>query len=172
MTVTRRDIRCALRALGLSGQPVCLHSSLRSFGHVDEGAKGVVLSFLDEGCTILVPTFSSAFALAPPPHLQFERNGWDYARARDADHAPPPVSNRIYSREASDIDREMGAIPAAVVAWPGRVRGRAHGRCSRRMRFEAALPQRFGPTLSSLIVVSPDANDAMTQWRAALSYLR
>ena len=92
---------------------------MRSFGHVDEGAKGVVLSFLDEGCTILVPSFSSAFALAPPPHLQFERNGWDY----HADHAPPPVSDRIYTHEASDIDREMGAIPAAVVAWPGRVRG-------------------------------------------------
>jgi aminoglycoside N3'-acetyltransferase len=119
MTVTRRDIRCALRALGLSGRPVCLHSSLRSFGHVDEGAIGVVLSFLDEGCTILVPTFSSAFALAPPPHLQFERNGWDY----DDDRAPHPVSDRIYAPEASDIDREMGAIPAAVLALPGRVRG-------------------------------------------------
>jgi aminoglycoside 3-N-acetyltransferase len=119
MAVTRLDIRRALRALGLSGRPVCLHSSLRSFGHVDGGAKGVILSFLDEGCTILVPTFSSAFAVAPPPHLRFERNGWDY----DDDRAPHPASERIYGPEVSDIDREMGAIPAAAVAWPGRVRG-------------------------------------------------
>ena len=119
MAVTRRDIRRAIQALGLSGRPVCIHSSLRSFGHVDDGAGGVVQSFLDEGCTVLVPTFSSAFAVAPPTHLRFERNGWDY----DAGHAPHPVSNRIYSPEVSDVDREMGAIPAAVVAWPGRVRG-------------------------------------------------
>lgn len=119
MAVTRRDIRGALRELGLSGRPVCLHSSLRSFGHVDEGAAGVVLSFLDEGCTILVPTFSSAFALAPPPHLRFERNGWDY----DDGRAPRPVADRIYDPEVSDIDREMGAIPAAVLALPARVRG-------------------------------------------------
>jgi aminoglycoside N3'-acetyltransferase len=119
MVVTRRDIRSALRALGLSGRPVCLHSSLRSFGHVDEGATGVVTSLLDEGCTILVPTFSSAFEVTPPPDLQFERNGWSY----DDDREPCPVSDRIYDPEVSDIDREMGAIPAAVVAWPGRVRG-------------------------------------------------
>ena len=120
MAVTRQDIRHALRALGLSGQPVCLHSSVRSFGHVDEGAVTIVRSFLEEGCTILVPTFSSNFAVAPPPHLQFERNGWDY----DADLAPNPASDKIYAPEVSDIDRDMGAIPMAVVAWPDRVRGK------------------------------------------------
>ena len=29
----------------------------------------------------------------------------------------------MYSPEVLDIDRDMGAIPAAAVAWPGRVRG-------------------------------------------------
>lgn len=119
MAVTKQNIRGALRELGLSGQPICIHSSLRSFGRVAGGAIGVVRSFLDEGCTILVPTFSSAFAVAPPPHLQFERNGWN----DDADPAPKPASDRIYAPELLDIDREMGAIPTAVVAWRGRVRG-------------------------------------------------
>lgn len=119
MAVTVQDIRHALRALGLSGRPVCLHSSLRSFGHVDGGAAAVVRAFLEEGCTLLVPTFSSAFALAPPPHLRFERNGWDYGGG-----GPGPASDRIYTPGVSDVDRDMGAIPAAVLARPDRVRGR------------------------------------------------
>jgi aminoglycoside 3-N-acetyltransferase len=86
---------------------------------VDGGAATIVQAFLDEVCTLLVPTFSSAFAVAPPLHLQFERNGWDY----DAKRARSPVTDRIYSTEVSDIDRDMGAIPGAVVAWPERVRG-------------------------------------------------
>lgn len=120
MAVTQPEIQSAIRALGLAGRPVCLHSSLRSFGHVEGGAPAVVRSFLDEGCTLLVPTFSSTFAVEPPPHLRFERNGWDYG-------AGPTRSegrSSVYTPEAPDIDREMGAIPAAVLDWQGRVRGR------------------------------------------------
>jgi aminoglycoside N3'-acetyltransferase len=119
MDVTGEDIRRALRELGLARQVVCLHSSLRSFGHVSGGAEAVVRAFLEEECTLLVPTFSSAFAIAPPLHLQFERNGWNYSSTPTQRH----YSNRVYSPEVLDIDFDMGAIPAAVVAWPGRVRG-------------------------------------------------
>lgn len=120
MVVTRQQIQLALRGLGLSGRPVCLHSSLRSFGHVKGGAGAVVGAFLDEGCTVLVPTFSSAFAIAPPAHLRFERNGWNY----DLDAHAGPGSDAIYSPEVREIDRDMGAIPAAVLASAGRARGR------------------------------------------------
>jgi aminoglycoside N3'-acetyltransferase len=119
MIVTRQEIQQALRALGVSGQAVCLHSSLRSFGHVVGGAEAVVRAFMDEGCTVLVPTFSSVFEVAPPPHLQFERNGWDYGVTRP----PARSSERVYSPEALDIDRDMGAIPAAVIGWANHVRG-------------------------------------------------
>ncbi|HVF57466.1 MAG TPA: AAC(3) family N-acetyltransferase [Pyrinomonadaceae bacterium] len=120
MPVTRHeDIRGALRSLGLSGEAVCLHSSLRSFGHVEGGAATVVRAFLDEGCTLLVPTFSSAFEINPPPHLRFKRNGWDY----DRQSAPGRAADRIYSTEGAEIDGNMGAIPSAVLAWPNRARG-------------------------------------------------
>src|ERR1043165_8592123 len=118
MVVTGHDLQQALRSLGLSGRVVCLHSSLRSFGHVEGGAVTIIRAFLDEACTLLVPTFSSVFEVAPPLHLQFKRNGWDYSAAR-----PKPGSNRLYTPEARYIDREMGAIPAMIVTWPGRVRG-------------------------------------------------
>lgn len=119
MGVTGDDIRQAVRGLGLTGRAVCFHSSLRSFGHVGGGAEAVIGGFLDEGCSLLVPTFSSAFEVAPPRHLQFERNGWNYSAAP----ASRRGSERIYSPEVFDIDGDMGSIPARVVAWPGRVRG-------------------------------------------------
>jgi aminoglycoside N3'-acetyltransferase len=119
MVVTQQDIQRTLRALGLLGQVVCLHTSLRSFGRVAGGAIAVVRSFLDEGCTVLVPTFSSVFEVAPPPQLQFERNGWNYTATPE----PNRGSERVYTPEVLDIDRDMGAVPAAVVAWPDHVRG-------------------------------------------------
>ena len=105
--------------MGLHGQVVCLHSSLRSFGHVEGGATTLIQSFLDEGCTLLVPTFSSAFEIAPPQHLQFRRNGWDYNAAIQQNNAPA----KIYNPAVLDIDRSMGVVPATTLSWPGAVRG-------------------------------------------------
>lgn len=59
------DIAGAVRALGLQNQPVRLHSSLRSFGFVEGGAETIVQSFLNEGCTVMVPAFTD-LEVAPP----------------------------------------------------------------------------------------------------------
>lgn len=121
MIVNEQEIRSALRSLGLAGRAVCVHSSLRSFGRVDGGADAVVRAFLEEGCTLLVPAFSSAFEITPPTQLRFERNGWDY----ELPHASTRErTDEIYTTDSTEIDRgDMGAIPAAVVRWPGRARG-------------------------------------------------
>src|SRR5688500_6549899 len=119
MVVSQRDIQQALRALGLQGQVVCLHSSLRSFDHVDGGASAVIRAFLAEGITILIPTFSSVFEVAPPPHLQYARNGWNYS----AISTPKQVFERVFTPEVLDIDRSMGVIPATVLTWTNHIRG-------------------------------------------------
>ena len=116
--VTQEDLQAAVRALSLSGQVVCIHSSLRSFGYVAGGAKAVIKAFLDEGCTILVPTFSSVFEVPPPPHLQFERNGWNYSAT-----SAPNTSQKVFTPEVLDIDDYMGVIPATVLSWPNHIRG-------------------------------------------------
>ena len=146
--MTGEDLQQAVRELGLSGRAVCLHSSLRSLGDVEGGAEAVVRAFLDEECTVLVPTFSSAFAIAPPAHLQFERNGWNYSAASPPKHG----SNRVYSPEVLDIDRDMGAIPATLVAWPNRVRGNhpldsftAVGPCAREIIAEQTPSDVYAP---------------------------
>jgi aminoglycoside 3-N-acetyltransferase len=118
-TVTGEDLREGIRALGLPDATVCVHSSLRSFGHVEGGADAVVDAFLLEGCTLVVPTFSAPyFVLAPPPEMRPERNGIDYAAPHDS-----PGRDRIYAPDGNEISPTMGAIPAAVLARPERIRG-------------------------------------------------
>lgn len=107
--------------LGLTGRCLCVHSSLRSFGHVEGGPETVVGALLDEGCTVMVPAFSYAFAVQPPPpRLRFGRNGTDYGE----DLPPRDPGGRVYTPDTIEIDRaKMGAIPDAVVRMTGRIRG-------------------------------------------------
>jgi hypothetical protein len=58
MPVHLEDSRGAARGLGLSHAPVCVHSSLRSFGHVQGGARTVIDGLRAENSTVLAPTFS------------------------------------------------------------------------------------------------------------------
>jgi aminoglycoside 3-N-acetyltransferase len=117
--VTLADLQHAIRALGLPGQVVCVHSSLRSFGRVAGGAQALMQAFLDEGCTLLVPTYSYTFAIAPPPALQVPRNGWDY----NYHYGPRAENGEIYTAATLEIDKDMGAIPAAVLHHPAHRRG-------------------------------------------------
>jgi aminoglycoside 3-N-acetyltransferase len=116
---TGEDIRAGIRDSGLSGIPVCAHTSLRSFGHVRGGADAVVRAFLEERCTLMVPSFSSDYGVPPPPGQRFPRNGWDY----ETYSGPTGGLGRAYSTEITGMDRDMGAVPAAVVAHPGHERG-------------------------------------------------
>ena len=127
MTVTIQDLGKALRTLDLSGKSLCVHSSLRSFGWVEGGAKTVVDGLLAESCTLLVPTFSwDTFGIPPPPHLRPARNGSDYG---SFDEQPIPRNERVYTCDTMAIDDDMGAIPTAVIAASQRVRG-YHPLCS------------------------------------------
>jgi aminoglycoside 3-N-acetyltransferase len=117
--VGREALRAGIRELGLAEQTVCVHSSLRSFGSVEGGPDAVVDAFLAEGCTLVVPTFSGTiFGLAPVEGMRAERNGKDY----DLEH-PSPGAGRVFTPESNEVGSSMGAIPVAVLARPGRVRG-------------------------------------------------
>ncbi len=116
------EIRRAVDALGLSGLPVCLHASLRSFGWVSGGADGIVDGFLAAGVTLLVPTFSASVFAAPAPAghrpLPFNCEGDGSIPARVDRSAGVP-----FQVSCTDIDPEMGAIPVAVLARDGARRG-------------------------------------------------
>ena len=94
---------------------------MRSFGWVEGGPSTVLEGLLAEGCTMMVPTFSSdAFEVPPPPNApKLARNGHHGA----APEVPKPGPKGVYTPDANDLDLDMGAIPAAVLATPGRARG-------------------------------------------------
>lgn len=125
MAVFRANhVEAGVHALGLAGRPVCLHSSLRSFGAVESGADAIVDGFLGAGCTLMVPSFSWRYAVLPVDGLAPERNAWDYGAPRNLDAEPA-----VFATSSTEIDSRMGAIPAAVVRRAGRVRG-DHPLCS------------------------------------------
>src|SRR5918995_2376056 len=130
VTVTVDKIRDAVSALRLSGRPLCVHSSLRSFGWVADGAQTVIDGLLAERCTVLVPTFSyDAFWIDPLPRQRRERNGVDYAALPPL---PPerPGNHQTFTPDSLAIQPErMGAISARVLAPSGRGRGN-HPLCS------------------------------------------
>ena len=125
MNATYDDLVNAIESLNLAGKPVCVHASLRSFGNLEGGADALVTAFLAARCTLLVPTFSWSYAIPPPADQRLSRNGWDY----DAYAGPTTGLNRVYTPTTPDLDREMGVIPAAVLAQPEAVRGN-HPICS------------------------------------------
>ncbi|MBD3241029.1 MAG: aminoglycoside N(3)-acetyltransferase [Chitinivibrionales bacterium] len=117
------DIRNAVKELSLSGRPLCLHASLRSFGSIEGGAATLVDALLTEGCTVMSPSFSYEFEVPPPRSGRPERNGIDYDSAKFATsrmgRAFDPTCNEYSAAE-------MGRLPGILLEWPGRVRGR-HG---------------------------------------------
>lgn len=117
--VTVQDLRRAIEALELQGSPVCLHSSLRSFGRVEGGARSIVDAFLLEGCTVLVPSFTYEYAVSPPEGVRPERNGTDYSI-----DWPAPHEARLFKADQNDLTLQaMGAVPRAVLEHSDRVRG-------------------------------------------------
>lgn len=133
--LTSHDFRSAIQALRLSGRVVCLHSSLRSFGRIyapspEAAAKIVIQAFLDEGCTVLVPTFSRIFEVMPPASAMFiphnaidirnlNRLWYDYLVAVRYDYKTP-----YFTPQTALLDmRDMGIIPTALLKMDGHVRG-------------------------------------------------
>ncbi len=119
MKVTQENICQAIAELGISNRVICLHSSLKSFGHIEGGAAAIINGFLEQGCTVLVPTFYYDAIVCPPPGNRLEQNGCDYS-------VLPEVEDKNiipYSPQSDYIVKDMGAIPAGVLRMEGSLRG-------------------------------------------------
>ena len=108
----------AIDQLRLSGKPVCIHASLRSFGcRVD----GLLESFLNAGCTVLVPTFSDMYEAPPVPEYMPEQNGaGDYSYFYSKVYGPK-MQYDVSSKEMTVED--MGIFAKTVLDREGAVRG-------------------------------------------------
>lgn len=120
MAVPEPDIRRGVDDLGLAGRPLCVHSSLRSFGWVEGGATTVINVLLEAGCTVLVPAFSYRNETRPPGYAPIHRNAWD---ERDYPTDPPLCGFRPEPPDATPVSADNGALPRALVRMPGTLRG-------------------------------------------------
>lgn len=116
-TITYTHLVKAIRDAGLAQGILCLHSSLKSFGYVEGGADTVLRAFLDEGCTLIVPTFTYESVAPPPPDRRILQNGMDNTEGFDASKQVG-----VYDQNSTMIVRDMGAIPARLLAQTGRAR--------------------------------------------------
>ncbi|MFD9905984.1 aminoglycoside N(3)-acetyltransferase [Streptomyces sp. NPDC059063] len=112
---TRATLADELRALGVPGETLLVHTSLSSLGWVCGGAEALVLALLDalgdEG-TLVVPTHSSDNSDPSEwQHPPVPEEWWPVIR--DSMPAYDPRTARI---------RGLGVVPETVRTWPGAVR--------------------------------------------------
>jgi aminoglycoside N3'-acetyltransferase len=131
--VTGQELTGAIVENGLKGSLIALHSSLRSFGHLQGGAETLIRAFIDQGCTLLVPTFTYLNEARVQRHIL--QNAAPHTSAAFANPGPG------YSPDENDIVKSMGAVPAQLLQNPDRKRG------SHPLNSFAAL----GPFASELI---------------------
>jgi aminoglycoside 3-N-acetyltransferase len=112
-TTSYPQLLAAIRAGGLENSIICLHASLKSFGHLAGGPDTLLRAFLDCGCTLLAPTFT--YQCEVPPVREIAQNGM--TDEEDYDPAVP------YDPVSAMIARDMGAIPARLLQIECRARG-------------------------------------------------
>ena len=123
--ITKKIIDNAFSKLNLKNKCVCVHSSLKSFAdEIEGGAETIINAFLENSCTLIVPTFSYEFLIEPPENLQYKRNGYDYSKKNSHNN------EKIFTPDTNEISKdEMGLIPYMVLKIKERVRGN-HPVCS------------------------------------------
>lgn len=111
----------AIDELGLAGQDVCVHGSMRAFGE-KIGADAVLDAFLGQDCTVMVPAFSYRYEVRPVPEYMPDINGagnnYAYFLNREYEDLPP---YDVLSREISTED--MGVFAERVLFHAQSVRG-------------------------------------------------
>ena len=119
MEIDQRTIALAAARMGFRARPLMVHSSLSSFGSMPGGAQAVLGGLLDSGRTVLVPSFSSAFSVPRPNHeAPMVQNGIE-----DGFRGPTTGIGRVYTPTCREIDRDMGAVPAALLNMDRAMRG-------------------------------------------------
>ncbi|MGH3385619.1 MAG: AAC(3) family N-acetyltransferase [Nocardioidaceae bacterium] len=118
--VTTGDVVAGLEAAGTAGRPLCVHSSLRSFGRLASGAATVVDGVLGTGATVLAPVSSFRTCMAaPPPGASRPFNSEDDGSVP----APGQIPAAAWDPAATFVDPAMGMLPAEVLQRAGCVRG-------------------------------------------------
>ena len=139
--VTAAEIAEGVHRLGLTGVAVCVHASLRSFPKLSRGPETLVDGLLSTGVTVMVATMAGeAFGVPAPAEDRPARNAIQYAEVeRQAAPAPWRGSANTFIPTSQEVDEELGATSAYVVAHPDRIRSPRTGTFSAVGPLAAAL---------------------------------
>ena len=119
MQVSQHAIASAAAQLGLGDRPLMVHSSLASFGNLRVEPDVVLRGLLEGGGTVLVPSFSWTFGVPRPAHQgALVHNGIE-----DGFEGPTAGVGRVYAPTCGEVDRDMGALAAALLRMRGIARG-------------------------------------------------
>ena len=126
MEISAKSIDCAVKKSGLKGKCVCVHSSIKSFGApVKGGAEAIIDVFLENGCTVMAPTFTW-YDTAPPEGVKapkqngMPKNGFTFSGEKGV----------AFSTDSDDIATgDMGILARELLLYEGRARGN-HPICS------------------------------------------
>jgi aminoglycoside 3-N-acetyltransferase len=121
MTVTVEDIEKGLRELGLSaGDRVMVHSSLKSFGHVEGGAETVIGGLtraVGPNGTIVMPTFTLSFFINEPRVLDIEKTHSEVGKITEVFRMRPDT---LRSAHMTHSVAAWGKDAAAVAELPSK----------------------------------------------------
>lgn len=146
---TEEEIAQVANHLGIAGEALCLHASLRSFPKLEHGPGTLIDGLLSTGATVMVATMSGQwFGIPAPSHDRPTRNAIDYLAADDqAVSAPWRGLTEIYDPSRVEVDAWLGATSAYVASRPDRVRAPRSG------TFSAV-----GPLASQLMSAETEAD--------------
>lgn len=119
---TEEEIAQAAERLGIAGEALCLHASLRSFPKLERGPETLVDGLLSTGSTVMVATVSGQwFGVPAPPDDRPTRNAIDYlATDEQAASASWRGVTDVYDPSRVEVDAWLGATSAYVASRPDR----------------------------------------------------
>ncbi len=120
--VNKGEIIKRLADLGLERKNVGVHSSLSSFGNVEEGANAVIDVLMQVCDTILMPSFSELGRTGAPENNHPLQNGTDY-NSYKADYTVKPMDLDSFDN-SSHIDEEIGIIPKTFLTYNDVIRSK------------------------------------------------
>lgn len=105
------ELKAVFKSLRLQDKPVIVHTSLKRFGPIEDGAETVIRAMLDATSGIMVPTFTYWSMVTPevgPPN-----NGLTYGADRDR--------NKMAVAFHKDLqpDKMMGILPHTLLHMDG-----------------------------------------------------
>jgi aminoglycoside N3'-acetyltransferase len=112
--VTKENVKDFIKKNGLEDSIICFHSSLKSFGKVENGPHTIIDGFIESNCTLVCPSFYYDSAIFQNT-VKYERNGMNYQEIENglSDMTFKKVN---YTESIEQIDKSMGVIPKTLLS--------------------------------------------------------